>query len=424
MSKTRKRLTWICLVAAVVLLVCGTLFVFSQKKGKDLPAAETASEPERMDISVETPYCTLHYPGKWQDSIQYEVKQAEEVTVSFACTSSDNQKYSLFDVVFNHKPNEAVGMISMEDGSEIHVHIFTYELDSDGLQSESEIYDFYAMQEDLNYLIAKLPLTESGADTEAGLPFAGLEDSSEDAFVETPYGRLVYPGELQSVMHVECTEAEQYVASFWWQKNSRERIRLFEICFGKSEEQAYGVLKDSGVPVYVKIFDVDPLQELNQSDLDMALRLQETVNDILANLALQINTAEHNTAQIPTAPVQTSDELVIDTPYGILRYPGNQKNIKVDVTQEDGYILRFQYIRATGEIYGLFDIVFDGTGDFLVGHSVMADGRRVEVHMNSNVIDLDDSWDEAEKAEYYSLAEGANDIFETYEAEYAFSFAG
>ena len=415
MTKTRNRLVWICLLVAV-LLVCVGLFVFLQKKGKDLPV--TATEAEQPDISVETPYCTLYYPGKWRDSVQYEVKQAG---VSFSGLFSEDQKYSLFDVIFSQEAKEAIGMISMENGSNIYVHVVTYEWNPDSVKSEDESYDFYAMQEDLNYLIAKLPLIKSEIDTDAGLPLAGLDDASEDAFVETPYGKLVYPGALQSVLYVECTEAERYTVSFWWQKEPQKRIQLFEIGFGGSEQSAYGFMKDSGTPVHVMVFDVNQQPEMNQQDLDMALSLQENVNYILENLALQRNTAGNNIEE--TAPVRVSDEIVLETPYGILRYPGNQENINIDVVQKDDYMIQFRYIRENGETYGLFDIIFDGTGDFLIGHSVTADGRRVEVHMNSHVVDLDDSWNEEEKAEYYSMAEGANYVFEKYEAEYEFYFA-
>lgn len=84
-NKAWKILIGIVLTAIIVISVCVGLFYFGptarnkQDTSPDQPGEMEATkqptgvtEQQVEDLLVETPFCTLHYPGKWSNSIKTE----------------------------------------------------------------------------------------------------------------------------------------------------------------------------------------------------------------------------------------------------------------------------------------------------------------------------------------------------------------
>lgn len=106
------------------------------------------------EMVIDTPYCKLYYPKKWEDSLKVNKKTDEPYTVEFYATI-EKSDFHLFDFIFNGTDGVLIGELTTDDGSAVKVNVNSYELEIDKL-SEDEISNLYLMQEDINYILQKL----------------------------------------------------------------------------------------------------------------------------------------------------------------------------------------------------------------------------------------------------------------------------
>lgn len=369
---------------------------------------QLASEQEAVvpDIEVETPCGALNYPGKWANRIRVEVQQAETVRVCFYGTNSMQQEGRIFDMVFGDAEMEILGAVKTENGELCNVGVFVYEPDPTVFVSEADCYEFYAMQEEINYLIEQLPL-------ESKEQLAMPEQSTvvvqnkrpavyADVLLETPYVTVAYPGEYAGLFHVELSNEEPYPVTFCWNNNGTI-IRLFELAFGGEDTTRVGYLKDSGKSVHLTVYDVSEESELSEKNLDTALSLQEVLNDILARLPMQKQSVE----EIPY--------ISIETPYGVLCYPEEyQQHLEVEVEEYDGYTVHFRFLPENGETIAMFDIVFGGSAGTQVGQCIGKDGIPVPMKLEGYAVDAAEVLTEEELDLYYMMSEGVNFLLDKY----------
>ena len=108
-------------------------------------------------MSFRTPYCTLYYPVAWQDQIRVDQVEKEVCIVRFyGCVAGKGEKL-LFSVIFGGDEGEQIGALMTDRDELITVNIQMEELLLPGW-SEEDKAEIYSMQEDVNQLIAKLPL--------------------------------------------------------------------------------------------------------------------------------------------------------------------------------------------------------------------------------------------------------------------------
>lgn len=108
------------------------------------------------DIVIETKYGNLHYPDRWEEYVTISQKTVENnVNVSFT-TETSGISYTLFEIVIGNESGEVVGALTDSTGTQHNVYLHVSELTSNTDISEEEETRFYAMQEDLNYLIDHL----------------------------------------------------------------------------------------------------------------------------------------------------------------------------------------------------------------------------------------------------------------------------
>lgn len=126
-----------------------------------VPAGLTPTLPEESeyeDVAVDTPYCTLYYSGKWQDSIQIEVKEED-----FGCGVefygfANEQKVFLFSFLFALETENSypIGYYESEDGITLDVSMELSDFVPDDTWSEEAVDLICSMQEEVNYVINKL----------------------------------------------------------------------------------------------------------------------------------------------------------------------------------------------------------------------------------------------------------------------------
>ena len=406
----KNRKLWVIGVAVLLCVILLTVLVANRQEDRTASVQET----EVPDIAVETPYITLYYPGKWGERIRTEVKQADIVTVSFFGRNDSNQEGQLFDVIFGPEEAEILGTITTENGETCPVGVRVYDADPQVFSREEERYAFDAMQEEINYVIGQLPLenTEQYAEPKNSTVVVPLQRPAvyADILLETPYVTVAYPGELAGLLHVEQMQEEPYTLTFCW-NNSETLIRLFALSFAGEEDTRVGYLKDSGIPVYMTVFDLPQNASLREEEIDTALGLQETLNDVLAKLPIQ------------STPVEEVPCLTYETPYGVLCYPAEYQNhLEVEVSQTDCYTLQFRFLPEDGEAIAMFDVVFGGTEGITRGQYTGADGVSVAVNLVGYAIASEELLNVQEADLYYQMAEGVNFLFDQYEVMYPAEF--
>ena len=123
-----------------------------QEEQNDNASADTIPE----DVVVHTGYGDLHYPDRWQEYVTIRQEQnGNTIAVTFE-TKSGEETYELFKVLIGDDSSEVVGSLTDDTGTQRNVYLHVEELPADSGLEETEQTRFYAMQEDLNYLIDNL----------------------------------------------------------------------------------------------------------------------------------------------------------------------------------------------------------------------------------------------------------------------------
>ena len=87
---------------------------------------------------------------------RFQIKQnGSTVTVTFE-TKSGEESYELFRILIGGDGSDVVGSLTDSVGTQRNVYLYVDTLPEDSGLEEAEQTRFYAMQEDLNYLIEHL----------------------------------------------------------------------------------------------------------------------------------------------------------------------------------------------------------------------------------------------------------------------------
>ena len=136
--------------------VCGLLAGCGSDKAKKDPDQDASVDTLPEDVVIHTDYGDLHYPDRWQEYVTIRQEQnGSTITVTFE-TKSGEKAYELFKILIGDDSGEVVGSLTDADGTQRNVYLQVEELAADSDLKEPERTRFYAMQEDLNYLIDNL----------------------------------------------------------------------------------------------------------------------------------------------------------------------------------------------------------------------------------------------------------------------------
>ncbi len=107
-------------------------------------------------LKIETPFVELEYPEKWESKIKTEwVGTDNSGSMIFSLKYNDISNVELFQVHFNEDAQIPSGVLKTEE-EEIRVGLSFAEFEFDDSWSDNEKDEFYAMQEDANFTIARL----------------------------------------------------------------------------------------------------------------------------------------------------------------------------------------------------------------------------------------------------------------------------
>lgn len=119
--------------------------------------AQSAGQVNPDDMAMDTPYMELHYPSKWADYLSINVTEDNDTySVSYACVIGSHAEQHLFTVWFGGDHGMSLKSIKDDSGEMVEVRIEVTEISLDESWSEEEKNIVLAMQEDLNYLLARM----------------------------------------------------------------------------------------------------------------------------------------------------------------------------------------------------------------------------------------------------------------------------
>lgn len=146
---------WISVFLCVI-FVCGLLAGCGNDKVQEGQNDNVSANTIPEDVVVHTDYGDLHYPDRWQEYVTIRQEQnGNTIAVTFE-TKSGEETYELFKVLIGDDSSEVVGSLTDDTGTQRNVYLHVEELPADSGLEETEQTRFYAMQEDLNYLIDHL----------------------------------------------------------------------------------------------------------------------------------------------------------------------------------------------------------------------------------------------------------------------------
>lgn len=124
----------------------------------DLKKSESSNLSETIlsDFVIQTEYGDLHYPDQWREYVKTHQKKSKgTVEITFEA-KIEKSYYKLFELLIGDGNGEFVGKLTDDNGVQRNVYLRVAELP---LISDFDKVDqnrYYAMQEDLNYLIDNL----------------------------------------------------------------------------------------------------------------------------------------------------------------------------------------------------------------------------------------------------------------------------
>lgn len=247
----------------------------------------------------------------------------------------------------------------------------------------------------------------SGKETEpTDAPGTEKEDQTT---LKTPYCTLQYPKEWGDFLRVEVKEGNPYTLTYFADLNSGKTQELFTISFGGSQEGALGTVTAGGkaVPLHVSSVDFQPDGSWSDEEINIVYTMQEAMNDLLD--AMPIETASQPPQGDPNLPKEDGEEMIIDTPYGELRYPSRWKDyLDLKVNDKNGYSVEFRCSVGGHAPVSLFVVHYGGSKGIAVATGKDSSGKSVEIRLEVLEIDLNDAWSDEDMRIVAAMQEDLN----------------
>ena len=141
--------TTIILLFLLLLCSCGS----DKNENEDVPFYST----DEAVYEIDTKYCELYYPVKWEDQITVSIDEESTYAVEFTAVM-DEKEVPLFDLLFGGNEGYKLGTLT-SDNQKVDIFIINYDFNQDDFDEE-EYLALCGMCEDVNVIISKL--IESG----------------------------------------------------------------------------------------------------------------------------------------------------------------------------------------------------------------------------------------------------------------------
>lgn len=257
-----KRLTSILLA---ILMCTAVLCACGDKNGATPDEAGTIQPTTKLVLTeLETPYAKLRVPDYFKDNVKTEVAKKEPYTLKFSAKDGTE----LFTLIFGGKGKTLLGtIINNGEYTVLYADIPT-------IDAKNEHYAEYSeYQECLGNITENL---KKDYDFVPNMIEEPEDTSTYD--IKTSVCTLKYPKKWQKKVKTnESGDTVQFTC---------DGVKLFDICFSeKADGIKIGKYKDK--PVYAVTYTFD--KEKNKDNLEQLRAMQDDVNVIIDNLALDKN---------------------------------------------------------------------------------------------------------------------------------------
>ena len=278
----------IMIAVAVVLVIVLTVLVVialgglaERKNDRPQDTLPPTVQPQQgTDKIIETPYGNLEFPGTWAQYLQVDRIEAAELELRFSANFPSGKSQKLFDIRFGEALDTAVGQVVTDDGVAVGVHVTVHPFNPDGGWAAKESTAVSEMLESVTDVLKGLDMVP------VGTPIPEVE--GEEVVVNTPYGKLYFPGRWAEELKLTIDESDGYDLIFCAVIGDHDPVRLFAVNFGGSDAmgRAVGtVMTENDIPVMIRarIFDLE-LDGWKTVDRSTVMAMQEDLNALLVKL--------------------------------------------------------------------------------------------------------------------------------------------
>lgn len=387
-----KKMIQVAIVLGCILLAV----VFFLPEETIVPGSNTG------DITIETEYCDLYYPARWEDIVKIDVQGNRIV---FQADFQRKGILPLFDISFGDADGTLCGTIETKNGETMDVCLTVHSLSPKVKLKQENLDVLYAMLDDVNYLCGKLPIVKP---SQSG-PIQQMQ--AENIEISTPYGTLTYPGIWQPYLRMNVSDNVIYSIEFYANVEDHPEQHLFDVYIGPYLNGQYQMgLTEDGTVVTLDLLryppELDDTWSESQADVlygmldDAYLMVQDLVAMQEVYSAMEDDTAENK-----------REYILVETPYGDVRYPGKWKNaVRIETDWNDSNSVYFY-----GNVDGypeqhLFTLAFGGEEGIEVGAVADEEGNVVNVYIIPGEISGPDG---PQKDLLYSMQEDFNYLMES-----------
>lgn len=263
-----------------------------------------SAEKEYADIEIETPYCTLYFPGDWGGFLETEIDDGKTYCVTFKAKLNSGKEQHLFYITFGENLYDPIGTVTSPEGKTVEVMVGIVDNFSPGDDwTDNEVHIVFTMMELVNEVIAKMPI-EAIKGEEQGTSAEGQSGNSSarpgtdelspemaaDMAIDTPYGELHYPSEWAESLRIEVGEKNGvYSVAFYSSVNGNTPVHLFTIAYNSSEGVFLRTIKaPSGETVEIRVIIVELAFDSgwDESEKSTAYAMQEDINYLIGKIGL------------------------------------------------------------------------------------------------------------------------------------------
>lgn len=280
-------ITAIVLLAILLTLLTVSALISLSERNNTTPGGSSSTGTEQVtqpstntsgDLVIQTPYGDLVFPGQWAQYLKTEQNDGADYGINFHAKLESGKEQLLFTLEFGEAKAPAVGQVRLENGQAFGVYVFAAGFTPDETWDADEVNIVRAMQEALNDVLNCLKMEPLGT------PEPDVE--GDELVIDTPYGKLYYPGKWKEETKITIDESDGYEVVFHGAVGGHDFQPLFAVNFGGSKGTVVHTLTlENDIPMQVRLrtFPLS-MEEWSAMDQAMMRAMQEDLNHLLAKL--------------------------------------------------------------------------------------------------------------------------------------------
>ena len=157
------------IIVLILLVVIGIGLIFIIDNNKKIEtndyvkvSALSDEDKEKLDnaIEIKTDYCTLYYPSIYKEDLEVKYSNDTGYKAEFYGKVKGKEEVHLFDICFNSDDGDLLGYLEYDEEN-INMSFEVNELSFDDSWKQKNIDKMYAMQEEVNFVLAALGTNEN-----------------------------------------------------------------------------------------------------------------------------------------------------------------------------------------------------------------------------------------------------------------------